>query len=792
MRSVSRLTAAIRIHNQRLAAKSATRKRLPRQLYPKLIEGSYYSILKREVVDPTYMRIRILLPALLARRPRLDAFADDVSESLDGVSDSVLTDLQLNRVRNSADQIADRVNVHQKQQLEKQLSSYGIPIPDRYGARLTEWVGQNVALIKTIPTQFLDGVKQDVINAVRLGKRNEEVAALVADRYYVTDRRARVIARDQIGKIYGELNQARQEDIGVKSYIWRTVGDERVRDEHADREGEQFDWDSPPEDGHPGEPIQCRCHAEPVIEDIFAEEAPYENVPVTETETPSEIELAPPPIEPPAPEFVPATPIEFEAAKSEMVHSTPGLAANLAPKSPEDYKHLTTYLGFDSKVGFGLTDDGDIVNVFNNGGPKGSGIKAMVDGVKVGGRVLDCYDGFLPDYYARLGFRETGRMPFNDAFAPPGWDIEKQGRPDVVFMAYKNGDPQTLESRVGKFPIREKTDVIETDWDQAKLRSRQEASYPPSNRAWTEAVAYPEPTGLAGVNGRPVDGRGIPSGEAAKNPESFSAVDFKAAHIGAPVTEEQVLGMSLNPVQRAEYDRIIREVNEAEAQGRESYKLHSVNGDGVTYTAAAKAQHDETLAKLFENSDRAKPAEGEKPTVIMLGGRGGSGKSEFGKPGPQQVYDPAKVILLDTDEFKKSIEGYEAPKAYLYHHESSDIFKQALKIAQEGKLNIVLDVTMSSSTQKYIDEFTSLGYNVEAHYMYLPPEKSAMRGMLRWAEPSKDTPALAGRLVPPKILLGMTENEANFDAIKGQVSKWSFMTNDVPKGEKPILVASGP
>lgn len=47
-------------------------------------------------------------------------------------------------------------------------------------------------------------------------------------------------------------------------YIWRTVKDDRVRPEHAAREGQIFSWTDPPDDGHPGEAFGCRCWAEPV------------------------------------------------------------------------------------------------------------------------------------------------------------------------------------------------------------------------------------------------------------------------------------------------------------------------------------------------------------------------------------------------------------------------------------------------------------------------------------------------------------------------------------------------
>jgi len=44
-------------------------------------------------------------------------------------------------------------------------------------------------------------------------------------------------------------------------YIWRTRADSKVRSVHAERDGKVFDWDNPPEGGHPGEAPNCRCRA---------------------------------------------------------------------------------------------------------------------------------------------------------------------------------------------------------------------------------------------------------------------------------------------------------------------------------------------------------------------------------------------------------------------------------------------------------------------------------------------------------------------------------------------------
>ncbi|MCP4393335.1 MAG: hypothetical protein GY804_03565, partial [Alphaproteobacteria bacterium] len=51
-------------------------------------------------------------------------------------------------------------------------------------------------------------------------------------------------------------------------YIWHTQKDSKTRSSHADRDGKVFEWAHPPEGGHPGEDYNCRCWAEPVMEEV--------------------------------------------------------------------------------------------------------------------------------------------------------------------------------------------------------------------------------------------------------------------------------------------------------------------------------------------------------------------------------------------------------------------------------------------------------------------------------------------------------------------------------------------
>jgi SPP1 gp7 family putative phage head morphogenesis protein len=128
----------------------------------------------------------------------------------------------------------------------------------------------NVELIKSIPDQYLDRVYETVTGAWSQGLRWESMVEQIQEDGDVTENRAKLIARDQTSKMNAAFSQERMEGVGIERYEWSTSQDERVRESHADMDGKVCDWDDPPDvDGenvHPGEAINCRCVAIPVVD----------------------------------------------------------------------------------------------------------------------------------------------------------------------------------------------------------------------------------------------------------------------------------------------------------------------------------------------------------------------------------------------------------------------------------------------------------------------------------------------------------------------------------------------
>lgn len=128
-------------------------------------------------------------------------------------------------------------------------------------------IEENVALVEGAMREMSAELARELQDAISLGQRPDAIVSIFEHRLGVSESRLKLIARDQTSKAQGELSKIRQEALGISRYVWSTSGDERVRASHRALDGQVFSWDNPPPEGHPGEPIACRCVATPLIDD---------------------------------------------------------------------------------------------------------------------------------------------------------------------------------------------------------------------------------------------------------------------------------------------------------------------------------------------------------------------------------------------------------------------------------------------------------------------------------------------------------------------------------------------
>lgn len=289
MPALDRTVAQIRA--RRMMALVTPRRRLPRQLQPDGVRLEYWKAIRARILEPAREALQVVLalvPAALAsaeqerRSTRHDADEGKrLGDAIDRAAKDFAARLRPTAIEELARDVGQRTADFQKDQLERQIRAgigVTIPIHENLGPSIRSFTAENVSLIRSIPRRYHEDVEHLVTRAVTNGVRWEDLAPQIEQRYGTADSRAKTIARDQVGKFYGRLNGERQQNLGVSGYIWRTVEDARVRDNHADLDGEPCAWNDPPmgggtsedEPGHPGSGINCRCFAEPDFSSLLA------------------------------------------------------------------------------------------------------------------------------------------------------------------------------------------------------------------------------------------------------------------------------------------------------------------------------------------------------------------------------------------------------------------------------------------------------------------------------------------------------------------------------------------
>jgi len=190
----------------------------------------------------------IVQQTLVATQRRLDLFADGLPP---GLPDVIARDIERHAVR---------ANLRVFQTLGVNPIEPGSPLE----VARDRWVRVNAELITSQPQEISERIGAIVREMVPAGARWETIARRLEQEEGIAQRRAALIARDQVGKYNSDCNRTQQQAAGFNHYEWIGVMDNRERPTHVALQHSVWSWDNPPPIGHPGEPIQCRCTASPV------------------------------------------------------------------------------------------------------------------------------------------------------------------------------------------------------------------------------------------------------------------------------------------------------------------------------------------------------------------------------------------------------------------------------------------------------------------------------------------------------------------------------------------------
>lgn len=130
---------------------------------------------------------------------------------------------------------------------------------------------RNLNVLKNgeVPKSTLNALKQDIENN-RASKEIKDIVKSIENGTYTQNdinnlqkwltKRNENLARNETGNLYAQEVKDLMIENGIEHFVWHTMKDDRVRPEHAEREGLVFSIN----DELPGEDFNCRCWAEPI------------------------------------------------------------------------------------------------------------------------------------------------------------------------------------------------------------------------------------------------------------------------------------------------------------------------------------------------------------------------------------------------------------------------------------------------------------------------------------------------------------------------------------------------
>lgn len=132
---------------------------------------------------------------------------------------------------------------------------------------------ENVALIKSIPQEYLQRVEGAVYRSIMHPNGRDYLTREIQRTNQVTRRRATMIAGDQTRKVNTVLTAGRMQKVGVKKFEWIHVASSHPRELHVKLDGKICKFDDPPViqrepliKGYPAQLPNCKCQMIPVFD----------------------------------------------------------------------------------------------------------------------------------------------------------------------------------------------------------------------------------------------------------------------------------------------------------------------------------------------------------------------------------------------------------------------------------------------------------------------------------------------------------------------------------------------
>lgn len=323
----------------------------------------------------------------------------------------------------------------------------------------------------------------------------------------------------------------------------------------------------------------------------------------------------------------------------------------------------------------------------------------------------------------------------------------------------------------------------------------------PKTDGWEEVERGPD--GKWGHGGESSGGGGKPS-------VTLSPAE-KAAHVVAP--HHQALGIT-DPAQSAFLSKVENDKRVQDARIENLRRGSTRDDPGVlkghvdregrrcapdapnarpVYSEQAQRENDRIVGKFLSEASPVRG--GEKPTLTVIIGQGGSGKSKIVNEYAEQLgIKIPKGVNVNADDIKAELPGYKGKLAPAFHDRSSDISKQLLAKAVRGNYNVTWDATGNNPKKMIsaIEGIKATGYKVDVIFAKCDQLKAAERMYTRYT--GKNFGTGKERFVDPLLALtqyGKGGSEHTYDILSSKGIASSWRTYDTTADGVPRYVHGG-
>lgn len=217
-------------------------------------------------------------PPTIAQDETATARADGKSAAMNlRVTMSQLTRKWIGRFDNMAEEMADyfsRASFERgTNQMRDILKRGGWTVPFKatpaVSNALQATIGEQVALIQSIPAEYMLDVQGAVMRSVTGGRDLASLTTELEQKHGIARRRAEFIARDQNNKATATITQARQVELGLEAMWMHSRAGKTPRPSHVAADGKKYDPAKGMKiDGEyikPGELPNCRCFSKTIV-----------------------------------------------------------------------------------------------------------------------------------------------------------------------------------------------------------------------------------------------------------------------------------------------------------------------------------------------------------------------------------------------------------------------------------------------------------------------------------------------------------------------------------------------